>query len=737
MAEPVPVQDLFPEGLRKLIDITRRQRPDADIHKLTAAYQLAVSAHEGQTRKSGEPYVTHPVEVAEIVADLRMDEDTIIAAILHDVIEDTPITPEQIEEKFGKDVRAMVEGVTKLKLNLPEEASENQKRLAESHRAAESLRKMLLAMAKDVRVMVIKLADRLHNMQTLDSLPPTKRVRIANETLDVYAPLAARLGIWQVKWQLEDLSFKALHPDEFRQISEMVSKTRRQRDQELEQAIALLRVKLDAAGLTNARIMGRSKHLYSIFNKHIKQDVPFEEIYDLTALRIIVDTKAECYIVLGLIHDLWLPMQGIFFDYIGTPKPNGYQSLHTKVIGPSGDPLEVQIRTQEMHDVAELGVAAHWSYKEGKTLKEAPSQMSTLRQQLFDWSSDSRTSSDFLRTVSSDLFTEQVFIFTPKGDVIDLPVDSTPVDFAFRVHTNLGLTLIGSKVNGAMVPLSHKLHNGDVVELITRSNAQPSLDWLKFVKSQHTRSKIRAYMRKRGKTENAQRGRDAVEKELRREGLDPRIYLSDQKVLEIAQKMRHVMSPDDVFARVGEGLTSVQTVVHRLKGIEQPQVQEHGVKVVKPMAEATVITGGIDNVMMKRAKCCAPIPGDDVAGYVTRGRGIMIHRRVCPNLLKLMEDEPERVSPLDWQPDEKASFGTHLRIVSIDRDGLLNDITGIFANDKINVTGANVKTLKNRTAEIDFTINVRDIKQLRAAMTRIGQLGDVISVLRMFARSGR
>jgi GTP pyrophosphokinase len=736
MAEPAAALEIVPDGLRKLIDLIRRHRPHADPSPLIRAYELAAKAHEGQTRVSGEAYVTHPVEVAEIVAELRMDEDTIIAAILHDVLEDTTVTPEQLQAQFGREVRYLVEGVTKLKLNLPDEASENQRRRAESNRAAESLRKMLLAMAKDVRVMVIKLADRLHNMRTLESLPPEKKTRIANETLDVYAPLAARLGIWQVKWQLEDLSFKTLHPEEFKQISERVAKTRAQRDQELEHAITLTRLRLDENGLSHAHIMGRSKHLYSIFNKLIKQGIPYEEIYDLTALRIIVAKQSECYLALGLVHELWLPMPGLFYDYIAMPKPNGYQSLHTKVIGPSGDPLEIQIRTQEMHDVAEYGVAAHWSYKEDKTLKEAPTQMSALRQQLFDWSTDSLTSSDFLRTVSSDLFSEQVFAFTPKGDVIDLPKDSTPVDFAFRVHSTIGLTLVGAKVNGMMVPLSHRIQNGDVVELITRSNAQPSLDWLKFVKSQHTRSKIRAYMRKRSRTENALRGKEAIEKELRREGLDPKVYLNEQKLTEIAQKMRNVFSPEDIYARVGEGLTGVQTVVARLKGSVQAPPTD-GVKTVKPQADATVITGGIDNVMIRRAKCCTPIPGDDVAGYVTRGRGIMIHRRVCPNLLKLMEDEPERVSPVDWRVDEKASFTTHLRIVSVDRDGLLNDITSIFANEKVSVVAANIRTLKNRTAEIDFTINVRDIKQLRHVMTKIGGMSDVLSLQRLFSRSGR
>lgn len=723
-----PVHQL-PE-VKSFWEAVERHRPDADKDRLARALEIAALAHEGQTRRSGEAYVTHPIEVAQIIAELRMDDDSIIAALFHDVLEDTEHTKDELEAAFGRDVVRIVEGVTKLKLNLPSEASDRQKRVAESTRAAESLRKMLLAMAQDIRVMIIKLADRLHNMRTLGHLSNDRQVRIANETLDVYAPLAARLGIWQVKWQLEDLAFKILHPKEFKEISELVSKTRNQRESEVNKAIEQLRAALDMRGLTEAKLMGRSKHLFSIYNKVVKQRIPFEEVYDLAALRVIVPEEADCYLALGIVHGLWLPMQNLFHDYIAAPKPNGYQSLHTKVIGPSGGPLEVQIRTERMHQVAEFGVAAHWAYKEGAEKADSSDQFGRLRKQLFDWSSDSRTSSDFLRTLSTDLFSEQVFCFTPKGDVLDLPKDSTPVDFAFRVHTDLGLTLVGAKVNGIMVPLSTKLQNGDVVELITRSNGSPSLDWLEYVKSQHARAKIRGFLRKQNQTQSARTGREVVERELKAQGMDPRIYLSDERMTEIAGKMRNVMKPQDVFARVGDGRTSVKTVVQRLKEMAAPPPDAKDFRPTTSQREQTLIEGPIDNVMTRRGKCCEPLPGDDVVGYVTRGRGIMIHRRVCPNLLSFMEREADRVIPIKWPSDGHTKYSVGLKIISVDRDGLLMDISTILAEAHASVNAGKIRTLPNHTAEIDITISVTDATHLRHVMNKIGHYSDVLSILR-------
>ena len=722
-----------PEALDALLAQVRDRMPEEDLGKITRAYLLAERAHAGQTRSSGEPFVGHPLEVGMIVAGLHMDADTIVSALLHDVLEDTEITSEEIGDQFGQEVLALVEGVTKLKLNVDPAATPRQRKAAESERSAESLRKMLLAMAQDVRVMVIKLADRLHNMRTLVSLPETRQTRIAAETLDIYAPLAGRLGIWQMKWQLEDLSFKVLHPTDFTKISEMVAKSRDEREKQVGEAISSLRARLDERGLKHVEIMGRPKHLYSIYLKLSVQKVPFEEIYDLLALRVVVADAAECYSVLGLVHELWLPMPGLFYDYIAMPKPNGYQSLHTKVIGPGGDPLEVQIRTQKMHEIAEYGFAAHWSYKEGKDRAEHAANLARLRSQLFDWSSDARMSSDFLRTVSTDLFSEQVFVFTPKGDVLDLPKDSTPIDFAFRVHSELGLHVVGAKVNGIMVPLSARLQNGDVVEMITRANAQPSLDWLEFVKSQHARSKIRYHFRRRNRTESEQSGKEALEKEMRSRGFDPKEVVNEEVVGKAADKLRQCTTAADVYARVGEGLVSVQNVANKLQALVRKET-DSPLKSKPRGAEAPTVITGVDNVMLRRAKCCMPVPEEDVVGYVTRGRGIMIHRRVCPNALWMIENEPERMAALQW-PADGNKYAVNLRIVTVDRQGLLMDISTIFSEAKADVTAAKIKTLTNNTAEINVTIAVRDMKNLQDVVGKVGQFSDVISVLRVFGKT--
>jgi GTP diphosphokinase / guanosine-3',5'-bis(diphosphate) 3'-diphosphatase len=724
-----------PEGLHELFEHIRAHRPQADLRKIRLAYYLAEKAHSGQERSSGEPFITHPLAVARILVDLHMDDDTIVAALLHDVLEDSEeFTPEVIEQLFGADVLEMIEGVTKLKFKPLENANARQRAAAETTRAAESLRKMLLAMAKDFRVMVIKLADRLHNMKTLEALQPDRRTRIANETLDVYAPLAARLGIWQVKWQLEDLAFKHLHPAEFQQVSDLVAKTRREREKELQDALVVIKERLESKGLRNVEVQGRPKHLYSIFNKMVKQKIDFEEIYDLLAIRIVVEERSDCYLALGVVHDLWVPIPGLFYDYIAKPKPNGYQSLHTKVVGPHGEPIEVQIRTRPMHEIAEFGVAAHWSYKEGSSATEG-AKLQQLREQLFDWSSDARTSSDFLRSISTDLFSEQVFVFTPKGDVIDLPKESTPIDFGFRVHTDLGLKVVGARVNGIMVPLNTTLQNGDVVELITRSNAQPSLHWLEFVKSQHARSKIRSFFRRLNKSEDSGRGREAIEKELRSLGLDPKEFLGEERLNALAEQVDGAENAIDVLAKVGSGLISVQSVVSKLRGTVQestPADQIHTSRTRE--GKLTLAAGGVEDVMLRRGKCCDPIPGDEVVGYVTRGRGIMIHRKVCPNAMRFLTAEPERLVPLEW-PSDGSLHAVMLKIICVNRQGLLMDISTIFGESHTNVSAARIRTLPNHTAEIDVTIEVADSVQLSQVMNKISNFSDVISILRMFGRT--
>jgi GTP pyrophosphokinase len=575
-------------------------------------------------------------------------------------------------------------------------------------------------------------------MQTLDALPPQKRTRIAAETLEVYAPLAARLGIWQIKWQLEDLAFKALHPQEFQRVSDLVAKSRLQREQELNEGLLVIKQRLQERAIRVMDIRGRPKHLYSIFNKMVKQRVKFEEIYDLLALRIIVDSIPDCYVALGVVHETFVPIPQLFYDYIARPKPNGYQSLHTKVLGPHGQPLEIQIRTVKMHEIAEHGVAAHWTYKEGKTSLDETNRIASLRQQLFEWSTDSRTSSDFLRSVSTDLFSEQTFVFTPKGDVIDMPKDSTPVDFAFRVHSEIGMTLVGAKVNGQIVPLSTKLQNGDVCELITRSNASPSLDWLEFARSAHTRSKLRTYFRKVSRVKDAERGRATLDKELRSLGLDPKLYLGEDKLLKVAETMDSVDSATEVLARIGSGLVSVQSVVQKLRGqVQEVQNDPNTIHVQKTKeGKIALVAGGLDSVMVNRAKCCNPIPGDEVVGYVTRGRGIMIHRKVCPNAMAYVSTEPDRLMPYHWPPDGSV-YAVSLRVLSINRTGLLMDVSTVLGESKTNVSALSVKTLPNHTAEINVTVDVRDTEHLGYLMTKISNFTDVLSIFRLFGRSAK
>ncbi len=725
-----------PEELAEMLAALRERRPDADTARVRYAYYVAEQAHGGQTRDSGEPYVTHPLAVARIMVDLHMDDDSVVAALLHDVLEDTAVTAERVQAEFGEEVLNIVDGVTKLKLQKASETAASVRARAETARAAENLRKMLLAMAKDFRVIIIKLADRLHNMETLDALPPEKRTRIANETLDIFAPLAARLGIWQLKWQLEDAAFRQLHPAEFADVRDKVSKTRKERESDLSEAVKQLRERLERKGVPRAEIQGRPKHLYSIFQKMAKQGFRFEDIHDLLALRIIVEEVGECYLVLGVVHEMWMPLPGLFYDYIAQPKPNGYQSLHTKVMGPHGAPLEVQIRTRVMHDVAEHGVAAHWAYKEGKVELTETARLGRLRQQLFDWSSDATLSSDFLRSLSTDLFSEQVFVFTPKGDVLDLPKESTPIDFAFRVHTQLGMTVIGAKVNGSMVPLNSTLHNGDVVELITRSNARPSLDWLEFVKSAHARSKLRSYFRRLSKDEDAARGKEAIERELKSLGLDPRQALTEEKTGAILEHFEGCEAPQDLLAKVGSGVVSVQSVVNRLRGTADEPKKAETIHTSKTReGKLTLSADGVDNVLLHRAKCCDPIPGDDVEGYITRGRGIIIHRMICPNAMKLHSGEPERVVPLEW-PSDGTMHSVMLKIATVNRQGLLADISTVFGEARANVSWARIRTLSNNTAEIDVVLDVLHTDHLGQVMNRVANFSDVISILRMFGRTG-
>jgi guanosine-3',5'-bis(diphosphate) 3'-pyrophosphohydrolase len=724
----------LPEQVESLIEKVRDYAPDADTSRLVEAYLFAEERHHGQKRKSGEPYITHPLAVAHILADLQMGVNTVIAGLLHDVLEDTATTPEELEQRFGATVRQLVEGVTKLhhserKMEIFNEASRRRMSIANS---ADNLRKLLVAVAEDLRVMVIKLADRLHNMQTLDSMPPEKQVQIAAETLQVYAPLAHRLGIYQIKAQLDDLAFKYLYPQEYREISQKVAQTRAERQQEVLQLIHTLKERLWERGI-HADVMGRPKHLWSIFRKMQQQQLDYNQIYDIIALRVLTDTVEECYMALGIVHELWKPIPALFYDYIAAPKPNGYQSLHTKVIGPNERTLEVQIRTWQMHQVAEYGVAAHWRYKEGADSK--PLQLPSLQQQLRDLT-DFKSNLEFLTSVFRDMATDEVLVFTPKGDLIDLPEGSTPIDFAYRIHTEIGHRCIGARVNGRMAPLDYKLRTGDVVEILTRQTPQPSYDWLRIVRTSSARSKIRAYFREARRAEFIAHGRSVLERELERLRLPTSAF---RDALPEILKSLNLRTENDLYASIGEGLTSVQAVVQRVRGASPPAPPTD--------APAPPTTAGreiramqiedADGYMTRRATCCYPLPGDELRGYISRGRGIIVHRAACPNLRALEEKEPERIMHIEWLAHKDHTYPAALRFETLDRPGVLGDITTILGTAGVNIADVRVKRTPNLTAQVDMVVQVHSAQELRAITQKLASLEDVLAVSRLMEGKGK
>jgi GTP pyrophosphokinase len=751
--------------IESILTKVRRYNPQADTALLRRAYDYAAEKHAGQTRRTGEPYIQHPLEVADILAGLEMDTPSLAAAFLHDVLEDCGVSPDELAGEFGDEIANLVEGVTKLKLadferrdpqsaQAPEAAREGEeggepsklagdarpdarrKKRLETRSSAENLRKVLLAMARDFRVMVIKLADRLHNMRTLNGLPEERRQKVAQETMQIFAPLAHRLGIWQIKWLLEDLAFKYLYPAEYQDLTEKVARTRREREKDIKDAIFKLKNAFEKAGLA-AEIQGRPKHLWSIYNKMRKQELDFNEIYDLIALRVITNTVVDCYTALGIVHELWLPIPGKFDDYIAKRKSNLYQSLHTKVYGPRAEPLEIQIRTWDMHRVAEFGIAAHWAYKErGETARAGADfdrKMAFLRQQLFDWQQDTRDSSEFLRSVVSDLFTDQVFVFTPNGDVIDLPAGATPVDFAFRIHTDLGQHCVAAKVNGKIVPLSYKLHNGDICSIVTRPSANPSLDWLSFVKTSHARSKIKSYFRKLRYAENVARGREMLQEEAARLGLPHDGIRDTKKLLEVAQALNKE-SVEDLYAALGFGDLALGMVLNRLR--PAPTEQDEGELRIgrKPSGQGklSIAPGGVDDVAISRARCCLPLPGDSVAGYVSRGKGMQLHREGCPNVVGWRDREPERLVEIDWQAADGARFETGLIIETIDRVGLLRDVTEIFSENRTNILGIHTRSDKQAgTALLRIDFESPSVEQVAMLVNKMNALGDLLSIHRL------
>ena len=719
--------DKMAAGLEELLEAAAQYNPETDRDFIRRAYEFAAAAHEGQKRLTGDDYVTHPLAVAKLLSELEIDDATLAAALLHDVVEDTGQDLAKVREEFGDEIAVLVDGVTKLRRIQFDSGREHQ---------AENLRRMLLAMAQDLRVILIKLADRLHNMSTLDPLPEERRREVAQETLQIMAPIAHRLGVWRFKWQLEDLALEHLHAQEYREIAQAVTHSREEREAAIRQAISQLRDRLGEMGI-EATIEGRPKHFYSIYQKMQEQSVDFDQILDLEAIRVIVNTETECYTVLGVVHSLWLPLPDMFTDYVAKPKPNMYQSLHTKAVGPTGSPMEVQIRTWAMHRRAEYGVAAHWRYKEGRGGDlETDAKLSWLRQ-LLDLHTDLRDPNEWLESLKLDLFKDQVFVFTPKGDVIDLPAGSTPVDFAYRVHTEVGHRCVGAKVNGRIVPLDYVFKNGDVADIITssRPEAKPSLDWLSFIASSPARSKIKAWYRRAQRDESIARGRERLEEECSRLGIDPDTTLAEKALADVTPRLSYV-SVEDIYAAVGYGDLAAETVVRRLRG-EPPKAKRkrRSRQAEQGALRVAISAGGVTDVLFRLSRCCAPVPGDAIVGFITRGRGVTVHRAKCPNVAYYSRREPARLVSLEWTLSKDAYFPVRIEVDALDRVGLASDITSIISSLDTNILEARVRTGgKPRMARISLRIEVKSLDHLKQITDRIGALSDVLRVDR--ARRG-
>ncbi len=701
---------------------------DSDNWKLIEkAYSYAQKAHLGQKRRSGESYITHPLRVANILAELELDAITIVAGILHDVVEDTDISYEKLEKEFGPEVSLLVNGVTKL--------SRFDFRTKEEQQA-ETLRKMFLAMAEDVRVILIKLADRTHNLRTLKHLQTARQKAIAQETLDIYAPLAHRLGIYKIKGEMEDLAFRYLQNDDYYSIVEKLAKKRKEREDFIKKAIIILEKSLKKVNIP-AQIQGRPKHLYSIYNKMQEQNVDLSEIYDLTAVRIIVDSVKDCYGALGVVHTIWRPIPGRFKDFIAMPKPNMYQSLHTTVVGVESERIEIQIRTLDMHRTAEYGIAAHWVYKEKpKNDKAFDEKLSWLRQ-LLEWQHDSKDALEFMENVKLDLFTDEVFVFTPKGDVIDLPTGAIPIDFAYRIHTDIGNRCVGARVNGRLVPLDSELKTGDMVEVITTKQGSPSRDWLKMVKTSAAKSRIRIWFKKERRDENIEKGRERIERELSRQHIDPHDVLKEELVKDVGTNF-NIMSVDDLYAAVGYGGITMHQVINRLKeafekkyGTKDVPVLPGAVKARKTKISANqgVRIHGLDNILVRFARCCSPVPGDDISGVVTIGRGVSVHRQDCENL-RPGRLASERLVQATWIDSPDMSFQVEIEISATDRPKLLSDILASFNDDRIDITAVNGKANKKGVSMIQLTIMVSDYNNLQKIINKIKKVEDVYSVRR-------
>ncbi|MDQ0188724.1 bifunctional (p)ppGpp synthetase/guanosine-3',5'-bis(diphosphate) 3'-pyrophosphohydrolase [Alicyclobacillus cycloheptanicus] len=700
-----------------------------EVETIRRAYHFAEEAHRGQYRKSGDPYITHPLAVAGILADLQLDATTLTAALLHDVVEDTRVTDEEVVRHFGAEVAALVDGVTKLK-RIKFDSNEEQQ--------AENMRKMFLAMAKDIRVLLIKLADRLHNMRTLRFQPNDKQLRTARETLEIFGPLAHRLGINTMKWELEDLALRYLNPHEYYRIVHLMAQKRQERERYVNEVIELLRDRLRALDI-QAEVSGRAKHIYSVYRKMVGQGKDFSEIYDLFAVRIIVENIKDCYGVLGVVHTLWKPMPGRFKDYIAMPKANMYQSLHTTVVGPHGEPLEIQIRTWEMHQTAEFGIAAHWAYKEGEQRAEGKfAQKLAWFREVLEWQQDFRDAQEFMETLKLDLFSDEVFVFTPKGTVIELPAGSVPIDFAYRIHTDIGNRCIGAKVNGKIVPLDYRLRTGDIVEVLTSKHSYgPSRDWLKIVQSSQAKSKIRQWFKREKREENVARGKELVEKELvQRHRMDARAVMTPAYLADVLSKFNFAKE-EDMFAAVGYGGLSAAQVATRLIERYKRDHQETNLDALelelrdrdKPTGSGIRVRG-VDNLLIRFARCCNPVPGDEIMGFVTRGRGVSVHRVDCPNVVALRA-EGNRVLEVEWATSADQAYHVELEVTALDRHGLVNEVMNAVAETKTDVTAVSARVDVKRVAHISVSVRIRNLEHLRAVVERMKRIKDIHSVRRV------
>ena len=749
--DPLHVTETPEERFAELQEVTGAYLSEEDEELLARAFSFADMAHKGQCRKSGEPFIVHPVEVALILADLRMDVETLCAALIHDTVEDSDVTLAEVEETFNERIAHLVDGVTKISRIEVESLSDEQ---------AQTIRKMFVAMSKDIRVIVIKLADRLHNMRTLAALREDRRIFKSRETLEIYAPIAHRLGINSIKWELEDLAFFYLEPNKYKQISRMVTESRAEREEYLEQIIGILHGEMEKVGI-QAQIMGRPKHLYSIYQKMTKKGKGFSEIYDLIAVRVIVKSVKDCYSALGAVHTLWHPMPGRFKDYIAMPKFNMYQSLHTTVIGPAGRPLEVQIRTEDMHRQSEYGVAAHWRYKEkgGKGGDALDQQLSWLRQ-MVDWQDETQDSRAFLKDLKVDLAPTEVFVFTPKGEVMSLRAGSTPVDFAYAIHTEVGNHCVGAKVNGAIVPLTYELQLGDRVEILTQKSASPSRDWLNLVKTPSARSKIRSYFSKISRSDDLQFGRDKLTREMRKHGLGISSAQSMRAIKTVSEHLGY-NDPDDMLVNIGTNKESAQHVANRLlkilvdRGTEADELPGLGASeistgVLPPMLTSVkrpkkheahtsngVVVKGIDDVLVRLSRCCNPVPGDDILGFVTRGRGVSVHRADCPNAQDLM-NHPERIIEVSWDgaPSKGTSFKVEVFIEALDRMNLLRDVTVILSEMGANVLSCTTSSHRDGMVEMRFLFQVSDISHIDLVLKKLRSIDGVFDARRMVAGKG-